>query len=356
MSKRCALNIISGQLGAGKTTLLRHLLQQKPDNEHWVLLVNEFGAVGIDGPILESASQTSVTQIPGGCICCSAKSELETTALQLLEQQQPDRLLIEPTGLGEPDSLVDFFTSGQLAGRFDVQTLFSVFDLQQADLEEFERLSIMQNLLNMADVILLNKKDTVSDERLHQIQTYCEQLYPPKKAIYVTQQAKVPLDEIHHPHFHHNAYQAASQPFSPFMSLHKTPSKHADNPQTTMPYTPVKLPNLLKRVYQTQLETQAIGWVFDDGITFDWAKLFQLLESLGENRFQDSLNSVKRAKGVFRVGSTPRMLFQWVNGQTSRELIAYRKDSRLELLLDTSPFDFPAFEEALKDCIKTPGS
>ncbi|KUJ74619.1 hypothetical protein AVO42_04255 [Thiomicrospira sp. XS5] len=354
MSKRCALNIISGQLGAGKTTLLRHLLHQKPDNEHWVLLVNEFGAVGIDGPILESTSQTSVTQIPGGCICCTAKSELETTALQLLDEQQPDRLLIEPTGLGEPDSLVDLFTSGQLAGRFDVQTLFSVFDLQQADLEEFERLSIMQNLLNMADVILLNKKDTVSDERLNQIQAYCEQLYPPKQAIYVTQQAQVPLDEIRHPHFHHNVFHPASQSFSPLTSLHKAHQAHAEHTQSTLPYSPVALPNLLQRVYQSQLNTQAIGWVFDNDITFDWAKLFQLLESLGQNRFQDSSSSVKRAKGVFRVGTSPRMLFQWVNGQTTRELIAYRKDSRLELLLDTAPFDFPAFEKALKDCIKTP--
>jgi Putative GTPases (G3E family) len=353
MRKRCALNIISGQLGAGKTTLLKHLLQQKPDNEHWMLLVNEFGAVGIDGPILESTSQTSVTQIPGGCICCTAKSELETTALQLLDEQQPDRLLIEPTGLGEPDSLVDLFTSGQLAGRFDVQTLFSVFDLQQADLEEFDRLSILQSLFNMADVIVLNKKDAVSEDCIRQVQAYCEQLYPPKQAIYITQQAQVPLNEIRHPHFHHDTYRPTAQPFSPFASLHTAHAPHAEHTQSTLPYRPLALPNLLERVYQTQLDTQAIGWVFDNDITFDWAKLFQLLESLGQNRFQDSLSSVKRAKGVFRVGSTPRMLFQWVNGQATREFIAYRKDSRLELLLDTSPFDFPAFEKALQGCIKT---
>ncbi len=352
MSQRCALNIISGQLGAGKTTLLRHLLQQKPADEHWALLVNEFGAVGIDGPVLESASQTSVTQIPGGCICCTAKSELETTALKLLDEQQPDRLLIEPTGLGEPDSLVDLFTSGQLAGRFDIQTLFSVIDLHQADLVEFNRLSIMQNLLNMADVLLLNKKDTVSNEKLNQIQAYCEALYPPKQAIYVTQQAKVPLDEIRHPHFHHNTYQPTTTPFSPFASLHKAHSGASVSHSNELPYKPTELPSLLKRVYQTQLGTQAIGWIFDDNIIFDWAKLFQLLESLNQNHFQEAPGTVKRAKGVFRVGATPRMLFQWVNGQTTRELIAYRKDSRLELLLDTAPFDFPAFEEALKGCIK----
>ncbi len=130
----------------------------------------------------------------------------------MLDEQQPDRLLIEPTGLGEPDTLIDLFTSGQLAGRFDVQTLFSVFDLQQADLEEFDRLSILQSLFNMADVIVLNKKDAVSEDCIRQVQAYCEQLYPPKQAIYITQQAQVPLNEIQHPHFHHDTYQPLRNP------------------------------------------------------------------------------------------------------------------------------------------------
>ena len=72
--KKTAVNLITGSLGAGKTTLLRNFIEQKPKNEKWAVLVNEFGATGIDGPILSSQNSISVSQIPGGCICCTAQN------------------------------------------------------------------------------------------------------------------------------------------------------------------------------------------------------------------------------------------------------------------------------------------
>lgn len=352
--KRCALNIISGQLGAGKTTLLRHLLRHKPDNEHWALLVNEFGAVGIDGAILQSASQTHVTEIPGGCICCTAKSELESRVIELLDTVKPDRILIEPTGLGEPDTLVDLFTQNTLENRLEIQTLFSVIDLQQMDLAEYQRLTVLQSLLNMADVLILNKKDRVSEATIHTVRNYCEQLYPPKKAIYITESADIPIESLMHPHLHTTQFRPSGQHFNAF-TLGKSPHAHSAAQAKTASFSESEAdwPHLLKHLQQTQLDTNAVGWVFSHEAVFDWKCLFALLESLGQGHFQDTPNSIKRAKGVFRVGTSPRMLFQWVNGHATRELIAYRKDSRFELLLSLEPFDLPAFESALKACQKT---
>lgn len=350
-----ALNIISGQLGSGKTTLLRQFLAQKPDDEHWALLVNEFGAVGIDGALLtdNAQSQTNVYQVPGGCICCTAQTELVSTITDLIQQQRPNRLLIEPTGLGEPESLVDVFTTGELAGQFDVQTLFSVFDVANTDLEEVKTMTILQSLLNMADIVVLNKSDLATPQQIAPLQTYCEQLYPAKKAVVTTQQAQLTLDSLTYSHFH--------QPkFKPMLDFSHAPvtSQHAHLSQapteTTLPYDGIESPDLLNRVYQKQLDTRALGWVFSPDVIFNWSAVFDVLTQLKNGDFSDATpTTVRRAKGIFRVGGTSRMVFQLVHQEITRDFIAYRKDSRFEILIDAdSPFQFEAFERALFNCLK----
>ena len=110
------------------------------------------------------------------------------------------------------------------------------------------------------------------------------------------------------------------------------------------------LPGLVTRQTQSQVGSQSIGWIFEPEVIFDWKALQNLFNAFSK---LDSHAIPKRAKGVFRAGK-PWMLFQWVNNQTTREYIAYRKDSRVELLLaDNSDFDIEAFELALKNCIKS---
>lgn len=363
MTSKTALNIISGQLGAGKTTLLRQLLTQQPRNETWVLLVNEFGVVGLDGPILSCQNENVlVKQLPGGCICCTAQGDLEEAVLEIIQTQQPDRILIEPTGLGEPESLVDIFQQAKLRSLCEIHALFSVFDITRTRLEELQALSILQSMLTMADIIVLNKADLASDAQIHLLKHYIDHLYPPKKAVIVTEQAIVSSDYLSEPHFHPPVYVAA--PSSTHALMRQKTQSVSSSIKTTLPYSSIELPGLLDRQYQTQLNTQAIGWVFDNDICFDWSKLLMLFEAVSEGGFtlhstniatQTSCSMIKRAKGIFRVGTTARMLFQLVQPNVTRELIAYRKDSRLELLLDAGGhFDFEGFEKALLDCIQFP--
>lgn len=356
MTSKTALNIISGQLGAGKTTLIKQLLKQKPTYETWVLLVNEFGAVGIDGPILSSQNDhVLVKQLPGGCICCTAQGELEAAVLDIIQTQQPDRILIEPTGLGEPESLVDLFKQAKLQSLCEVHSLFSVFDMAHTQLKELQSLSILQSMLTMADVIVLNKSDLVPPEQVKSLKDYIDTLYPPKKAVIVTEQANVPSSYLNHPHFHTSAYVAVP-------SSSHTLARHSQSVTSTgiqePPYTSIELPGLLERRFQKHLKTESIGWVFNDDVCFEWSKLLALFESFSAGTFTYQANrnttQIKRAKGIFRVGRTARMLFQFVHNTLTRELIAYRKDSRLELLLDINAhFDYNAFEKALLNCIQT---
>lgn len=103
-------NLITGFLGSGKTTSILHLLAHKPADEKWAVLVNEFGEVGIDGALL-AESGALLKEIPGGCMCCVNGLPMQVGLNALLRQGKPDRLLIEPTGLGHPKQILDMLTA-----------------------------------------------------------------------------------------------------------------------------------------------------------------------------------------------------------------------------------------------------
>lgn len=350
MKHKIAVNLISGALGSGKTTLVRQLIAHKPQKEHWALLINEFGAIGIDGSVLSPSSlestQVSTHEIPGGCICCTAQGELKQSLLDIATKVQPNRLIIEPTGLGEPDTIVDVLNSPECASLFEIQTLFSVFDAHTTQVKELQEKAIFQSLLNMADIILLNKTDLASDAQIKQLEDYCvHQIFPQKRNILKTQNAQLDIAEIYEKHQTHNGFRFS---LADSESAQLSPLRASNLSQSTyeLPYTPSEIEGLVERAFQKNHHAQSIGWVFDADLIFDWKKVFELFEHFSQNQ------GVMRAKGIFRVGN-PRMLFQYVSQQATREIIAYRKDSRLELLLETNAdFDFVGFEQTLISTIK----
>ena len=107
MLEHIPTHLIGGPLGAGKTSLIRHLLDQKPADERWAVLINEFGQIGLDAALLTTeADGISLAEIPGGCLCCVNGMPFQVGLARLLRQAQPDRLLIEPSGLGHPAELL----------------------------------------------------------------------------------------------------------------------------------------------------------------------------------------------------------------------------------------------------------
>ena len=94
------VNVISGFLGAGKTTLIKKLLTGSLRNEKVVLLENEYGEIGIDGGFMKDAGIT-VTELNAGCICCTLAGDFQAAVDQLIDTYHPDRILVEPTGVGK---------------------------------------------------------------------------------------------------------------------------------------------------------------------------------------------------------------------------------------------------------------
>ena len=100
------VDIFSGFLGAGKTTLIKKLVEEAYKGEQVVLIENEFGEIGIDGGFLKD-SGIQINEMNAGCICCSLVGDFSTSLEQVLEQFHPDRILIEPSGVGKLSDIVE---------------------------------------------------------------------------------------------------------------------------------------------------------------------------------------------------------------------------------------------------------
>ena len=94
------IDIISGFLGAGKTTLIKKLIEEALKGQKVVLIENEFGEIGIDGGFLKE-SGIQINEMNSGCICCSLVGDFNTALKDVLEQYTPDRIIIEPSGVGK---------------------------------------------------------------------------------------------------------------------------------------------------------------------------------------------------------------------------------------------------------------
>ena len=103
--------VLAGFLGAGKTTLLQRVLSWETDLSDTAVIVNEFGAVGIDGSLLADACP-DIVELTSGCICCSLQVDLNLTLKKIQEQFSPMRIIIEATGVADPRAIVDVLGYG----------------------------------------------------------------------------------------------------------------------------------------------------------------------------------------------------------------------------------------------------
>ena len=112
------VDVIYGFLGSGKTTFISRILQEWGSKEKIVVLVNEFGDVGIDGTLLQGQN-SKIIEMPSGCICCTLQSDFKTQMLDILATIHPERLIIEPTGVA---------TIGQIRAIIELQIFEDVID------------------------------------------------------------------------------------------------------------------------------------------------------------------------------------------------------------------------------------
>ncbi len=156
-------NIITGFLGVGKTTAIGHLLAHKPAHERWAVLVNEFGEVGIDEGLMSGqhaeGSGVYIRQVPGGCMCCAAGLPMQIALNMLLAKARPDRLLIEPTGLGHPREVLGVLSGDTYRGVLDLRATVTLVDARKLGDSRYRDNTTYNQQLAIADMIVANKAD-----------------------------------------------------------------------------------------------------------------------------------------------------------------------------------------------------
>ena len=162
------VTILTGFLGAGKTTLLNHILSNQ-DGVKTAVLVNEFGEIGIDNDLVVSTGDDMV-ELSNGCICCSINGELLEAVDRILERPDPiDYLVVETTGLADPLPVAMTFLGSELRDQTRLDSIITLIDAENFGAEVLET-EVGRSQVIYGDILLLNKTDLVSEERLQAIE------------------------------------------------------------------------------------------------------------------------------------------------------------------------------------------
>lgn len=335
---RIPTNLITGFLGVGKTTAIRHLIGQKPPNERWAVLVNEFGEVGIDGAIIEAAGGEgiAVSEIAGGCFCCSSEAPIEFSLTELIQQTNPERILIEPTGLGHPARVLDTLRGPWFRSILDLRATICLADATDFANPQITNAEVFQDQLHLADIVVVNKLDRTPPHVVEAFLTHLAKMFPPKSQILTTTHSAIDLSLLD--------ADISPERTPLFPDAHRVVDSIGSTspPRPSAPVISFLLPRHPLRKESQQGDRAACGWIFSPLDAFRKVDLFEL--------FGGSLD-VHRLKGVFHVGNE-WVLFNRVGGELTCESIPYRRDSRLEVILDQPDYDWDAFERLLLNCLK----
>ncbi|OLQ85491.1 GTPase [Vibrio ponticus] len=275
MTSRVPTNIITGFLGVGKTTTILNLLKNKPQNENWAVLVNEFGEIGIDGAMMTEQG-AMIKEVPGGCMCCTAGVPM-SVGINALLRQKPDRLIIEPTGLGHPKQVIATLTSEQYENYVDLKATIALVDPRNLSNEKYTSNQNFNDQLDSADVVIGNKVDLCHSNDIDVFSSWVTEQQPPKVFSKLVQNGELPLEildiervfggassHIEHHHHHHASLE----------------------PQFELPPGEA----FIRRENKGQ-GYFSCGWLFGAEYEFNFDELFSMLSALTAERVKAVVNT-----------------------------------------------------------------
>ena len=169
------VEIFSGFLGAGKTQLIKKLIEEGYYKEKIAIIENEFGEVSIDGAVLKRTN-TLVKEINSGCICCQVTGDFKESILDVVENCNVDRLLVEPTGVAKLSDIKKVFAEKELKGIAEVEKAITVVDAEKFDLYLNNFKSFFINQIKNADIIILSRTQNISNEEVRRLQAEINKL------------------------------------------------------------------------------------------------------------------------------------------------------------------------------------
>ncbi len=169
------ITILTGFLGSGKTTLLKQIIERNP-NKKFGLIINEYGQVGIDGQLVEDSGE-EIVELSNGCMCCIVRTDLYTATQKLIQDTDVDYILIEASGLAESKPIADTFVMNNLNNQVILDSIVCVIDIENFHKKNTDA-KIALNQLKFADIIVINKVQSQSQEDILKIKKEVSKINP----------------------------------------------------------------------------------------------------------------------------------------------------------------------------------
>lgn len=318
------VHIISGFLGAGKTTLLQHLLTEKPEHETWAVLMNEFGQIGVDQQLLPQEQGYAVKELLGGCLCCSSQLPMQIALSRLLSESKPDRLFIEPTGLGHPSQLFEQLTEPHWQSLLSMQALVTVVNGSQLHDQDWTQQNLYQDQLKAAQIVIVSHADIMTAHDIEALNALKKEYAAYQQTWLEAEQGQISLELLK------QNYVGTARKIQPLLKLQKRMS--ADQTQTVIQQLPY-------HYVESAQGYSVAGWKFPKRWTFNF---LDLLDLLCEQQHW------LRIKGIFHTDQGWKSFNfnpEQFNYQSSEESI----DNRIEVIYQQAR-DWAVFEEQLMAC------
>lgn len=309
------VDIVYGFLGSGKTTFITRVLKEWGGAERIVVLVNEFGEVGIDGAVLQDRGG-NVVEMPSGCICCTLQADFKKQMLDIIDTVRPQRLIIEPTGVA---------TIGQIRSIVEAQVFEELIQginhVLIADATGFMSLykansHFVESQVKNASIVLLNKCDRVDSRRAVLTRNAISAINPNAKVLMTEYGA---VDWVQ--------YQAAlSTPLglnSGLQEGHATEVVHfgQSGEEENREEKSIHLHD-----QENALGYESFGLIYND-VIFEQSALEDLFRELRGT----TMGEVVRAKGIFRIGGKC-VLMELASGEFSSQPIRPGDQSRISII------------------------
>jgi G3E family GTPase len=313
------VTLVTGFLGAGKTTLIRHLLAQSPPNERWAVLVNEFGDIGLDGAFYADLG-VAIREVPGGCVCCTTSAAFQQGLNQLIRQYNPDRIFIEPSGLGHPKQIMQKLRSASYQDVLFLTGAFCVLDARNLKDERYTKHDIFNDQIESADGIVLSHVDRYQQEDIDLLESRFGAL---------TSKASTPVLYMSEP----MALSADSLDIGLMNSLSisitpESDSNHSSHHHRYHEGGGVEIPIQNERwsYHKQQGAMQVVGWRWPDFDCFDKENMTSIIQDMSKP------NGVYRIKGVFVISSTEALFVNVTRGEVAITTSPWCEGSRLEII------------------------
>jgi G3E family GTPase len=312
-------HVITGSFGSGKTTAIRRLMSTKPEGELWVVILNEFTDAGIDAlKVAEAArGQYDVRLVAGGCLCCVGELEFGKQLRDILRNFKPARLLIEPSGAGHAADIVDTLAIYESQKALELDSVVCLVDSQDAARILAKRPPNEWSQIQSADALLLSKPDLAQEPEREAFEQIAALQFPAKSYLGTCSHGDLPEESL-------RKFERA-----PRFSLVAKADAAAP---------PVSIAFDIGGLSGTETEVRALGfwavqWMLPRELVFSRAILEPRLTWL----LEADQGWLRRMKGVFRTGLGPSWLVQSQGRGLSGEDSAFRRDSRIEIVLSSPP-------------------